>query len=396
MRPRDGGAGGPRERDGTGRDLRASPPGGPYADRRAPYRDRARDHDHGTIGDDGRARVQRIASAVLVTALTLLALWTIRDFLPSLAWAGVIAIALWPLLQRFERTHWSTAHRIAFAALMTAAVGLLFALPLILGVGEVLREAHELATWFQDVQDNGIPLPDFVSHLPVGGRQIAQWWQANLGQPLRTSPALQSLHGQALVAMSHRFGARAAHAAVLFGFMLVVLFFVLQAGSRLSTQLSSAARRAFGAHGALLLTQMVASVRGTVTGLVVVGLGEGALLGVAYAFAGVPHAALLGAVTAVAAMLPFCAPLTFGAAALWLLAQGSMTAAIALAVFGFVVVFVAEHFVRPMLIGSATRLPFLLVLFGILGGAETFGLIGLFIGPAIMTVLMMLWREWAG
>jgi predicted PurR-regulated permease PerM len=182
---------------------------------------------------------------------------------------------------------------------------------------------------------------------------------------------------------------------MLFGFMLIALFFVLQAGSRLSTQLSSAARRAFGADGALLLSRMVASVRGTVTGLVVVGIGEGALLGVAYVFAGVPHAALLGAITALAAMLPFCAPLTFGAAALWLLVHGSTSVAIALAVFGFVVVFVAEHFVRPILIGGATRLPFLLVLFGILGGAETFGLIGLFIGPAVMTVLMMLWHEWA-
>ena len=62
--------------------------------------------------------------------------------------------------------------------------------------------------------------------------------------------------------------------------------------------------------------------------------------------------------------------------------------------FGFVVVFVAEHAVRPVLIGGAARLPFLLVLFGILGGAETFGLVGLFIGPALMTILVVLWKEW--
>ena len=62
--------------------------------------------------------------------------------------------------------------------------------------------------------------------------------------------------------------------------------------------------------------------------------------------------------------------------------------------FGFVVVFIAEHFVRPVIIGNSTRLPFLLVLFGILGGAETFGLLGLFIGPALMTVLMVLWKDW--
>jgi len=139
---------------------------------------------------------------------------------------------------------------------------------------------------------------------------------------------------------------------------------------------------------------MAESVRCTVTGLVVVGLGEGSLLGVAYGVTGVPHAAMLGMLTAVAAMLPFCAPIVFIGAALWLFAQGAMAAAISLAVFGFFVALVAEHFVRPVLIGGATRLPFLLVLFGILGGAETFGIVGLFIGPALMTILVVLWNDW--
>jgi predicted PurR-regulated permease PerM len=84
----------------------------------------------------------------------------------------------------------------------------------------------------------------------------------------------------------------------------------------------------------------------------------------------------------------------FLGAALWLYTQGSTIAAIGVAVLGLVVVFLAEHFVRPALIGGSTRLPFLLVLFGILGGAETFGLVGLFIGPALMTILVVLWAEW--
>ena len=58
--------------------------------------------------------------------------------------------------------------------------------------------------------------------------------------------------------------------------------------------------------------------------------------------------------------------------------------------------FVADHFIRPVLIGGATQLPFLWVLLGILGGVEGFGLLGLFLGPAIMAVLILLWREWAG
>jgi predicted PurR-regulated permease PerM len=57
--------------------------------------------------------------------------------------------------------------------------------------------------------------------------------------------------------------------------------------------------------------------------------------------------------------------------------------------------FIADHFVKPVLIGGTTRLPFLAVLFGLLGGVETLGLIGLFLGPMIMVLFMTLWRQLA-
>jgi predicted PurR-regulated permease PerM len=107
----------------------------------------------------------------------------------------------------------------------------------------------------------------------------------------------------------------------------------------------------------------------------------------------VPHPVLFGALTAVAAMIPFGAPLAFGLAAVLLLAGGAVVPAAIVVAAGFVVTFVADHFVRPALIGGTTRLPFLWVLLGILGGVETFGLLGLFVGPAVMAALILLWRE---
>ena len=95
-------------------------------------------------------------------------------------------------------------------------------------------------------------------------------------------------------------------------------------------------------------------------------------------------------------MIPFGAPLVFGLAALLLVGQGAQMAAIVVLAIGMIVTFVADHFVRPVLIGGATKLPFMWVLFGILGGVATWGLLGLFLGPAVMAALIMLWREWTG
>jgi len=103
----------------------------------------------------------------------------------------------------------------------------------------------------------------------------------------------------------------------------------------------------------------------------------------------------LGAATGILATVPFGAPLIFGLASLFLFSQSHTEAAIALLAFGSAVVFVADHFLRPILIGGAARLPFLWVLLGIFGGLETFGLLGLFLGPTILATLLALWREWA-
>ncbi|WP_206995255.1 AI-2E family transporter [Trinickia mobilis] len=339
-------------------------------------------------------KIQRVASTVLYAALVLLALWVMRDFIPAVAWAVVIAITLWPLLARFEALCGSHTRTTLVAVTVTAAVGLLVVLPFVLVFAQAVSEVREFVAWLRVIEASGIPVPDFVAHLPLGSAQVASWWQDNLALPLQGSPAMKALHGGTVVTLGRHFGTVAAHGLVVFVFTLVTLFVIFQAGPQLSSNLLKGARRAFGPHGALLAVRMAAAVRGTVSGLVVVGLGEGALLGIAYLASGVPHAAVLGLLTAIAAMLPFCAPLVFCGAALWLFTQGATVAAIGVVVFGVVVVFAAEHLVRPLLIGGSTRLPFLLVLFGILGGAQTFGFIGLFIGPALMTVLTVLWSEW--
>ena len=105
---------------------------------------------------------------------------------------------------------------------------------------------------------------------------------------------------------------------------------------------------------------------------------------------------LLGFLTALMAIVPFGAPLVFSLVALALIFKGQILAGVLIFSLGLGVVFLADHIVRPLVIGGATRLHFLLVLFGILGGVESMGLIGLFIGPVLMVLFMTLWREALG
>ena len=339
-----------------------------------------------------RTPEQKLARLLLALALFLLALIIAAGFLPALIWAVVIAVAIGPLHARAERRWPPGRHNLLLPLLFTVGVGLVIVVPFIFAAFQAAREAHDLAVWLATIKRDGLPAPAWVNDLPIGRDEVAAWWQAKLGTPAAATAFLHELN-VGLVARSRALGSSALHRLVIFGFTLLTLFFLLRDRDSLAAQIRKAGERMFGPSGERIAGQMLLSVRGTIDGLVLVGLGEGAVLTIAYLVLGVPHPLLLGTLTGVAAIIPFGAPLLFCFGALLLVGLGQVGAAVALVCFGFLVVFLADHFLRPLLIGGTTRLPFLWVLIGILGGVETLGLLGLFVGPATMAALMLLWRE---
>lgn len=345
------------------------------------------------MSDGLSEKVQATARVVVAGGLLLLALWVAWGFIPALLWAAILAIAIDPLHLRLRRTALGR-NPLLVPLTITLLAALVVLAPLALGITQAAREAHEVGLWIASAKAHGVPVPDWAGHVPFVGNALAGWWQTHLATPEAANEQFRLISAGEWLTQSRAIGTGLVHRAVIFAFTLLTLFFVLRDRDRLIAQVSLATDRLLGPAGERIAIQAVLSIRGTIDGLVLVGLGEGAVMAISYLVLGVPHPLLLGSLTAVAAMIPFGAPLLIALAALLLLAQGATGAAIAVVVIGVIVVFIADHFIRPALIGGATRLPFVWVLIGILGGVETLGLIGLFIGPAVMAVLVMLWRDY--
>ncbi|MBN8808476.1 MAG: AI-2E family transporter [Sphingomonas sp.] len=333
-----------------------------------------------------------IVRASFIAIIALLGLWVAHNFLPALIWAVVIAVAIDPLVQRAER-HFPQARPSLIALGFTVAVALLILLPVGFGLAQGAREAHDALAWIKDAREHGVPPPAWIATLPFGSSEVASWWQANLADPAAANEFFHHLTGTTMRTRTRLIGFGLIHRSVIFGFTLLALFFLIRDRDAIVAQFRTVSAKVLGPAGERIGRQALLSVRGTIDGLVLVGMGEGAIMAVVYVVLGVPHPILLGLATGIAAMIPFGAAVVLAIAALLLLVQSSVSGAIAVGAIGLVVVFVADHFVRPALIGGATRLPFLWVLIGILGGVETLGLLGLFVGPATMAVLVMLWRE---
>ena len=340
------------------------------------------------------ARTRRISRLVFAGAVALLALWVTRPYITALAWAVVIAIAVWPLYVRFAERR-PDGRRLVAPLIFTLATALALAIPILVAMVEIGREAQTIIDWLNEAQQSGVRLPDWVVRLPVVGQFLDRWWASHLGDPRAVGSFISELGGDALRTLPTSLAWPVLHGFFLALLTFMTLFLILRDGDRIGARLLDVTDRWLGGPGERLAEKMVTAVRGTVNGTVLVAVAEGALIGIGYVWAGVPHAVLFSLLTVAVAMLPFGAWFAFTAAALLLLGQGSgaLPAAIVWG-WGAIVMLIGDNFVQPGLIGGAARLPFLWALIGIFGGIEAFGLIGLFLGPVIMAALLTIWREW--
>jgi len=345
-------------------------------------------------GKQVSSRIRQAAIVGLTLVLTGLGTYTLWHFLSALVWAGIFGIALWPLYRRTINRFGTGRFNILMPSAFTLGVALIFIVPLTMVGINLAHETHAAAEWLRDVETHGVPAPDALNNLPFMQSQIQEWWRQNLSDPGSAHELVERLTRGHMMDVSRLIALQLARRVTLFAFTLLTLFFLFRNGDSLTRQVRRATGRLFGPNGERVGLRMIDSVHGTVDGLVLVGLGVGVILGIVYIFAGVPEPVLFGMVTAIAAMIPLAAPVVFSVAALILAAQGAIAWGITVFASGVLVTFVADHFIRPALIGGTTKLPFLWVLLGILGGVESWGLIGLFLGPAVMSALFLLWQEW--
>lgn len=341
---------------------------------------------------DPKARLA--ARVVLAVVVLSAAVWTAADFLPALIWAAILAISVWPLYLRCADTLTGGPSTIV-ALLFTLAIAALLFLPIALGTWQIAQQGDAFFAWVKQSQQEGIPIPEWVTHLPIAADATQQWWRANLANPQAASTWLQSLNADKLGELFRTFGGQLLHRAFLLFVALIALLVMLRNGQGIARRLLVTADTLFGDPGEGLAGKIVDAIRGTVNGTVMVALTEGLLIGIAYLVAGVPNPLLFTVMTIAVAMVPFGAWTAFTTAAIALyLAGGSPVAAFAVFAWGAVVMLTGDHFVWPTLVGGAARLPFLFAFIGIFGGLATFGLLGLFLGPVVMAALLTIWREW--
>jgi predicted PurR-regulated permease PerM len=134
------------------------------------------------------------------------------------------------------------------------------------------------------------------------------------------------------------------------------------------------------------------TIRGVIYGILGTAIVQGVFAAVGFAIAGVPGPMFLGLMVFFLSPVSL-PPLVWIPASIWLFAHGQPGWGIFMLVWG-VGVSMIDNFLKPWLISQGSKMPFILIFFGIIGGALAFGFIGIFLGPSLLAVTYCLVEEW--
>lgn len=336
--------------------------------------------------------IQRLLALTLLTILIILCFQVVRFFISPAIWGAILAYITFPLYRFFHQK--VLLSPTLSALIMTFGVSLMIGVPLVIGVFFLQQEVIAFYSMaIHRLQAGYVDLPDNIKNLPVIGQQIKNLlWEINK-DPEASMAAVRTWVQSHLYYGKIAFDAALKNLAKL-GMALMTLFFFYRDGKSLMRQIRQALRNIIGDRIDDYINSVGATTQAVIYGIGLTALAQALLAGIGYVVAGAPNPILLTLITFVAALIPFGTPFAWGAVALWLLSQGHTTEGIGLGLWGILVISWVDNLIRPIVISGATKIPFIIIFIGVLGGLTAFGFVGLFIGPVVLAIGLAVWREW--
>jgi predicted PurR-regulated permease PerM len=347
------------------------------------------------MADDPRAPLDVTHATLSVAFLAFLAaatFWVLSPFLTSLLWATVISVAIWPVMMRLEAA--LGARRGLTVAIVTAATLLMVFVPVTLALMTIVRNAQNVTTELGYLESIVLPAaPPWLARIPFGGERLAAEWSRFAA--LDPQQRLAELTPYVQTALQWFVVKAGSVGMMLLQFLVTAIIsaIVLARGESVRDGLLQFAARLAGQQGREAALMAARAIRGVVLGVVVTALLQAAIGGVGLFIAGLPAAALLTAVMLFLCLAQLGPMLVLVPAVVWLYWSGSTGAGTTLLVITAITAGL-DNVVRPWLIKRGANLPLVLIFAGVIGGLLAFGIIGLFIGPVVLTVAYTLLVAW--
>ncbi|USD36030.1 MULTISPECIES: AI-2E family transporter [Ferrimonas] len=334
-----------------------------------------------------------VDAAIKIGMIALMVSWCfqiVRPFILPIVWGGIIAIALYPLVQAGALRTGLSQTRVSVAVTVLALALLL--VPTLLFSGALFSGTQEL---IGDVQQGTLEIPPpkaSVADWPLVGEKLYQFWSrssTNLAGVLNTyAPEIKAFASSAAMV------AGGVGATVLQFVISIIIAGVFMGNARgANAAFHRVAIRLAGEHGESFASLAVATVRSVVQGVIGVALIQSLLAGAGMAMAGVPATGLWMLLVLLLAIVQLPPILILAPVMAYVFSVESTTVAVVFMVWG-ILVSASDAVLKPLLMGRGVDIPMLVILIGALGGMMMSGIVGLFVGAVVLALGYKLFVAW--
>jgi predicted PurR-regulated permease PerM len=351
--------------------------------------------------------VEQIAGLALIGAVVVGCGFVLRPFISAILWAAILCFATWPIYELFLR--WLRGRRTLAAGLMTAVLSLVLIMPFVV-VGLTLTDnirsgvrwldrkidAKQAAKLSVEQDPNEYPAlsepPAWLNRVPLIGETISQSWPNYVAIAESTLKEWKpSLKEAGLWMLSHSL--ELAKDFLRLVMSVFIAFFLYRDGEGLVIRLREGFQKISGDTAQHLVDVVKNTVQSVVYGVIGTALAQGIVAGIGFVIAGTPAPMLLALLTFFLSFLPFGPPIVWIGASISLFALGKTGAGIFMAAYGILVISLVDNIIKPIIISRGSKLSFIVMFIGVLGGVAAFGFIGIFIGPTLLAVGFSLTHE---
>lgn len=334
-----------------------------------------------------------IQLAIRLGLLAFLIYWTfvlIRPFVPILAWSIVLAVALYPVFNLLSKLLGGRP-RLAATILTAINLGIVIGPATWLGLSAV-EGVKEFAGQL-NAGNLGVPSPpEDVKNWPFIGTQLYELWNHasnNIRAALReVAPHLKPLAGVML-----SLAGNAGVGTLKFLLSVALAGFLFPYGSQLVEAGRGFLYRIVPEQSEHFLELAGTTIRAVSQGVIGIAIIQSLLAGLGFKMAGIPGAGLLAFFVMILAIVQIGPAIVVLPVIIWIWADKDFNTALLLTVF-FCIVGILDNVLKPLVMGRRLTTPTLVIFIGVIGGTLAHGIVGLFIGPIILSVAWELTVAW--
>lgn len=328
----------------------------------------------------------------LIALLAVLCFQIFKPFMNLLVWALILAITLYPLQVRLRGKVFAGDGRTA-TLIIVLVIAVVLVPTYLLGLALIESVEHAMAI-AKSGEFHIPPPPEAVASWPLVGQRLHDFWTLAAtdatGLVQKLGPQIKTASVAALGAM----GGVGVGLLIFVGALIIagIIMAYGELGTRSAVQIAT--RISGPERGPRIVALCTATVRAVAQGVVGIAFIQMLLIGIAFVIKGVPGAGLLALAILLLGIMQLPATLITVPVIIYVFAsEGATAATIAFSVYVFIAG-LADNVLKPLLLGRGVDVPMPVVLIGALGGMVTGGVIGLFIGPIVLSVGYQLFWQW--